>query len=370
MRAAASFTVHGLIFASLGALIALSGCAAQGGGEKKSIKEAADTFSKIVSSSADIVREEARAKVAIRRDEAIVFYLTRGDDPTNITRGGEVRSFANYVCAGTGALQTQSAALDFASTYAKSVNALATPAGDTFAEQWARYLELRGPAPSLKEPEVGRSASQRFSECTAEVSQLLPPKGVAATDVSDEAAVAGVLAAVEAAKELVTALKTLATRGLKAANEAQARDRVRNFVNANDERVAALLGTDLRPEVLRDAWQRRKARSLVRPYYSFAQMIGEAKPSVMPGAVLERSAVVHAQLQEFDALRSTSSPEKVILGIAQAQKALKDAVNSPDAQSSLDVFLSALLSDLDGLKKDYDDLAKKAEAASKAIRDI
>src|SRR5688572_23119333 len=59
MLAIASSMIRTVALGSMGVLMALSGCAAQGGGEKKSIKDAADAFSKIVTTSTDIVREEA-----------------------------------------------------------------------------------------------------------------------------------------------------------------------------------------------------------------------------------------------------------------------------------------------------------------------
>ena len=58
----------------------------------------------------------------------------------------------------------------------------------------------------------------------------------------------------------------------------------------------------------------------------------------------------------------------MVVGIATAQKALKDAVNSDDYNNaSLLTFFQSLLSDLEDIKKDYDDVESKAKAARESI---
>ncbi|WP_395378108.1 hypothetical protein [Marinicella sp. W31] len=345
----------------------LSGCP----GTKK-LTTPIDNFNQIVESGTELVQTELKFKPSVRRDEAIVFYLINGNDPTNISSENVNRSFANYVCAGSSSLSSQLHALNFAAEYARTAKNIARPASDDFVDQWARYLELKQEVPLLEPNRENNSSSIRKS-CIDSIQKLIPPTGKVATDVSDEIATSGVIAAYAATKELLNSLKGLATRGLSVVNEAKAFERLKEFVNKNHENVKRILGSDLRPDQIDDAWERRKARSLIRPYYLFSELLKRNHPEIKMSNVeiLEVATRIEIQLQEYDAISATQSPSKIIVGIAISQEKLFEAVNDDNYQSeSLISFFDNFIGDLKSIKESYDEVKLKAREARLAFGEL
>ena len=95
------------------------------------------------------------------------------------------------------------------------------------------------------------------------------------------------------------------------------------------------------------------------------------KKKMTPTELLDVATKIEIQLQEYDAIRATKSPDKVVIGVGTAQQALKDAVNSADYdRESLFTFFQSLLGELETIEKDYDEVKSKAEAARQAIAEL
>ena len=341
-------------------VITLLGCATS-----KQKTEPVDAFSKVVDTSLEIVKAELKFKPSVRRDEAIVSYINNGGDSDNINSENVNQSFANYVCVGSKSLSKPLVALEFVATYARTAKSISTPAGDSFAEQWARFNEEFKLKPIQESKDKDADLKVK---CIAEVLDSVPPKGEVLTDASDESLVGGLITAYSSIEELINSLKKLGKGVLAVANEKQARTRLKSFVNANDEEVNKVLSNDLNPEIIKDAWERRKKRSLFRPYYLFTTMV---ETDMSPTKLLETASAIDIHLQEYDAIRTTKSPDKLLLGIAIAQEELKLAVNKDEFNSAtLFAFFQTLLGDLETLKMDYEDVESKAKDARQAIRNL
>ena len=338
-----------------------------------STQDAIEAFSDVVGTAAEAVSVEVKRNASVRRDEAIAYFLAKGDDPANITHAGVERSFANYVCAGSAELRRETAALKVLSAYSSAAAGIVAPGGDTFAEQWSRLtlqpqevFELAGQR-SAADDTPSPPGSATFSTCVNEVLRMVPPKGEVATELSNEGALV-VITALTSIKSLMDSVAKLATDGLKAVSEVESRKKLKTFVNSQHEQFQSLLGTDLRSEVLDNAWARRKARALLRPYYSFSHMLKDFEPSVRPYSVLEVATEVNIELSEYDAMLVAQPPSVAIRSIAQAENSLHDLVNNDSMPlGTILASLKILSGNLKTLSSDHDDLAKKAGEVARAL---
>ncbi len=344
--------------------------------KQQTLESVTKGFTDAVTASTDTLEIEIKNKPAVRRDEALERFLRNPNDETNFTPAtGEPRAFARYVCAGTGALYKEKAALGFARTYAATCQGIVKPGGDTFAEQWKKYMELQKPAASLvsPEPETGKAKTSEdlFNDCVEELANaktgLLAFNGVAASDTSDEVAFAAVPAAIAAYQAFYDALKKAATDGLKVVNQVQARRKFTEYVKATHQHFQALVGSDLSSDRLKDAWTRRKAHALWAPYVTFTRIVELRTANAPQFEIKELAIKLRTELAEYDALRGTGSPDRIVKSLSAAEDAVYQAAT--DERVSLDAivsFLQAVASDAKAMKNDYQDLQKKTSEAYSA----
>ena len=347
----------------------LSGCAGITTAPTDTINDVTKAFGDVVSASATALAAEETAKPAVRRDEAVMYWMVQGDNPTNLTSAALPRSFSNYVCAGSGALRKAQSFVTYAQSYATSVRGITTPGGDTFAAQWKKFKDNeKSPVSDLKPLEPKNTSPEIFKTCADGVVRVVGFYGTPATDTSDEVAI-GVSAVWEAFVALSKALETAAKDGLKAINEIESRKKFSEFVTAQHQRFGAALGQNLSPEVLDAAWERRKARALWKPYGTFLEMMN-LKPTV--GA--DRSKIValasrlNLEMVEYDTLQTIGAPGNIVKKLATAESRLYEvATDDKVSLSTVVAFLQALSADATQLTNDYATAKSKAAAAQAAL---
>lgn len=318
-------------------------------------------FSEVVASGTTAINTEIAAKPAVRRDEALMYYFAHPDDPGNLTRAGVPRSFANYVCAGQGSLSKQTAELEYLKAYGDSLAAVTKPGADTFAGQWKKYKELRATGREPPKPgETPPPPNALFDQCVAEVLPLLQFPGVSATDFTNESPLGFLLGL----KSLLDAVEQVGKSALKGVNEVESRRLFTEMVTGQHEEFRLRLGNELNPAMLDNAWQRRKARALWRPYRTFSRMM-ELDPVSKREEILKMADEVNRQLAEYDALTRTKSPADVVVAIAKAEEALYDVATNKDLSPSdiLD-FLILLGKDVEQIKEDYEALGEAVRTAT------
>ncbi|HZG08028.1 MAG TPA: hypothetical protein VEZ70_03510 [Allosphingosinicella sp.] len=335
--------------------VALSGCGTMA--PSGQIAEVTTKFSDIVKSSSDTLLTETGAKTSVRRDEVLMHYISRGDNPGSITRAGVPRSFANYVCVGSSSLVNQTAFLDYSKAYSDALAGITKPGASTFAGQWKKYQELKKADTQAITPPEQMMPGDLFEKCTADVSARLTFEGVPASDFTNESAIGFVLGL----EQLVRAVETTLATGLKVGNEIESRRMFSRLVIAQHEDFQSRLSNDLRPDLLDNAWERRKSRALWRPYRTFARMM-ELDPARDRAEIYKLADETNAGLAEFDALRKTKSPATVVKSLAVAENAIYEvATNEKLSPRQLLSFLASIATDLEQIGKDYKGVKEAAD---------
>jgi len=362
---------HGAIALSM----LLCGCATTA--SQTTLTNVTDKFAQVVSSSSGLLKTEIDNKPKVRRGEALEMFLRDPHNKTNFTVDQDpAAAFAIYVCAGSGALHKEKSFLDFANTYATGAQGIVKPGGNSFAEQWKKYLDLRKP---VELPKEGAAAdSDAFKQCRTETAALLNFRGTTAFDESDEAAfLLGLPAAIDAYKTLLDALENAAKDGLAAVNQIEARKKFKAYVNAMHPKFVAALDTDLPQQRMQDSWKRRQGYALWAPFQTFAQIVAIRKQHEAPldaaqmYEIKELALKLQSELAEYDAMRSAAPPDKMAAALQTAEDAVYKAAN--DDKISLDEILDILIAvagDLQTAQKDYDAIrqaADKAAAATSAV---
>jgi hypothetical protein len=374
-----SHRANALAFFLLSALL-LVGCAQYKTltfAKESSLEAATKSFSDIVASSSGSLQLEIRDKPRVRRGEALELFLNDPTNEQNFTLGGDKRAFARYVCAGTGALQKEKAFLDFAKTYASGAQGIVKPGGDSFAEQWKKFRELEQPVGDMNSEGKDAPGQTSYDKCVVELvgtdtaAGLLAFKGLPASDTSDEIAPLAIPAALEAFQALFSALQKAATDGLKAVNAVEARRKFTAYVVQMHEQFQGSLSSDLSSDRIRDAWIRRKAYALWAPYLTFTRILGLKKRNASNYQIKELAVKLEAELGEYDAIRATDPPDRIVKALSSAEQAVYEAAESNKVSLNAVVdFLTALAADVNGLKADYTDVDKKASAVISASADV
>jgi hypothetical protein len=360
---------------ALALALLLGGCATTA--TQTTLSNVTDKFSQVVSSSSSLLKTEIDNKPKVRRGEALEHFLNRPGDANNFTGEDMHDAFAVYVCAGANSLQKEKAFLDFAAAYAGGAQGIVKPGGNSFAEQWKKYQDLRKPVEIPKLHEQGDSRKP-FDVCRGELTAADGPlafKGVSIFDNADEMAPGAILGAIEAYRALFDALEKAATDGLKVANQIEARNKFKNYVLAVHDRFAGTLSTDLSADRLKDSWQRRKAYALWAPYQTFARIVtirkkqtGELDAARMY-EIKELALKLESELAEYDALRKANPPDKMVAALTEAEAAVYAAATKDDISlDSIVEFLTLLLDDLKTAQSDYDAIAKAAANAQSASK--
>jgi hypothetical protein len=312
------------------------------------------SFANVVTSSANILQTEISSKPAVRRAEAMELFLANPNDENNFTFGGDQRAFAQYACAGSGALHREKNFLDFAKAYATAAQGITKPGGDSFAEQWKKFQELRHKempeAPKDKnEDETGEKIGQQklFEQCTIDVLKLIDFKGVPARDTTDEIAFAAIPAAIAAFQKLFSALEQIATDGLKSINTIEARKNLASYVQKMHSSFQSALSNELPPEKLDDAWQRREAQSLWAPYITFSQILTLKKKNASIYEIKELVVKLDSEMVAYDSIKSSRPPSDIVKALSTADDALfKAATDDKSSLAAISTLLGAIASDI------------------------
>lgn len=252
------------------------------------------------------VNAETETKVTVRRDEAIRYWLARGNDDkgTNINSANPRESFARYVCAGSGALNSVNAQMTYLDAYAGGLQAAIEPGPDTFAGQFARFLDRSSKSPKLDLPKAN-SATAEFRSCFKDTDELLTiyEAGAPASDTTDEFSLATASAVFKAGEALISALESLAKDGLKIVNDVEARAHLKRFVKENREDLGMVLDEFKAKGKLDDAWRRREAFVLGSAYEKFKTVVNDQAPSVAPEKLRASALAVSNDLSAFDKMR-------------------------------------------------------------------
>jgi hypothetical protein len=206
---------------------------------------------------------------------------------------------------------------------------------------------------------------------------------VPATDRQDEVVLAAIPAAIAAYQALFSALEAAAKDALKITNQVKAKAVLKEYVIAMHPRFLATQQGDLNGDKLADAWNRRKAQSLWAPRITFARILAVANscpvqtpnaaakaaapaPCIAPGSdklyqIKSLSAALNSELAEYDALRLSQAPDKVLDALVAAEATLyKTATDDSFTASDAYDALEALLTDIVLAGSDY-------KAASTAV---
>ena len=314
-------------------------------------------FGTVVSDSTSVVTAEINAKIAVRRDEIVMYYLLHPRDATNLTSDGKPRSFANFVCAGRGSLGGQTAGLEYLKAYSDSASDIIKPGGDTLAEQWKKAKSLSAKPEKLTASTPAENPKSAVDGCVAQVVPTLSFEGVSATDFSNESP----LAVIEGLAGLLKTLETVAKDTLKGSNELLARRRFSELVEQQHDDFRVRLANYIDPDKLDNAWTRRKARSLWRPYRAFSRMM-DMDPATKRDEIVTAAADINKQLSDYDALSRTKRPSEVVAALAKAEQALHDVATNKNANpADILVLLDLLARDVDQIKKDYEEVGKSAD---------
>jgi hypothetical protein len=360
---------------ALALALLLGGCATTA--SQTTLSNVTDKFSQVVSSSSSLLKTEIDNKPKVRRGEALELFLRDPHNKINFTADQDTAAaFAVYVCAGSNALHKEKSFLNFANAYATAAQGIVKPGGNSFAEQWKKYLDLRKP---VELPKEGAAAdTDAFKQCNTETAALLTFKGTTAFDQSDEAAfLLGLPAALEAYKTLLDALQNAAKDGLAVANQIEARKKFMAYVNAMHPKFVAALDTELPQQRLQDSWKRRKGYALWAPYQTFVRIVairkkqtGELDAAQM-FEIKELALKLQGEMAEYDALRTATPPDKMAEGLMAAEAKVYEAAN--DEHISLDTvldFLTDLVNFLQTAEKDYNAIQSAAERAAAATSAI
>jgi hypothetical protein len=322
-----------------------------------------------------VAKTETDAKRLVRRDEAIRYWLARGDDETgiNITSSNPADSFARYVCAGTGALTFANADVTYFSAYAAAAQAAVDPGPDTFAGQFAKFLDQNSAPKVLDLPPADTKAAKLFSQCFATVGPLLTDykRGYPASDTSDEFVLAAIPAAISAGQTLISSLETLAKDALKVLNAVQQRKHLKDFMAANADNLKKVANDPSGASKLDAAWSRREAFVLGTAYEKFEVILNTKNRVADAGKLRAAGLEVASELASYDAMAATKKPSEVFKSWVTAQATLQKDVNDDSISlNAIIAFMQSTESELSSIKTDYSDSSTKFNALVQSIKAV
>jgi hypothetical protein len=354
---------------SLGA----TGCATTQAGSGDDISTAAKSLATQTDTLATVAKTEADAKPTVRRDEAIRYWIASGDDATgrNLTSSNPHDSFARYVCAGSGALESVNASITYLRAYSGGAQAAVDPGPDTFAGQFAKFLDQNSPAKMIALPPKDTTAANVFSACFSSAQALLSvyERGVPASDNSDEFALTAIPAVIAAGEKLISSLETLAKDALKALNAAQQRKHLQDFMSANAANLTTVESNLQAANKLDDAWTRREAFVLGTAYEKFKVIMNDKNRAADASKIRAAGLEVSSELDAYDAMIAAKKPSEVAKAWISAQSTLQKDVNDNSISiSAILAFMQSTESELSTIKSDYTDSNTKFKALVQSVK--
>jgi hypothetical protein len=355
--------------------LSVGACATVSAGTGDDLSTAVKSLATQTDTLASVVKTESDAKPTVRRDEAIRYWISHGDDTTgtNINSSNPQDSFARYVCAGTGALGSVNASLTYMKAYSSAAQAAVDPGPDTFTGQFAKFLDQNSAAKVIKLPaDSTTTAAGLFTACFNNVNSLLDiyNRGMTASDTSDEFVLAAIPAIISAGQTLVSSLETLAKDALKALNAVQQRKHLQAFIAANATDITKVENNLQTNSKLDDAWQRREAFVLGTAYEKFKIILNDKNPKADTSKVRAAGLEVSSELATYDAMVATKKPSEVVKAWMAAQTTLeKDAKDNSISVASIIAFMQSVESDFSTIKSDYADTGTKFNALVQSLKD-
>lgn len=302
----------------------------------------------------------AKASVKLLADQrhrvARVAYANNVVVLSQPTDSSAEKEFSNFVCQGAGSLSQARASLRVLGLYGKSITDLLEKPEQDVASLLESIATVEERQATLKIP---KPSSER-SDCADEVTALLELKVLTTPET-------GFLAVVATAKALADGLNKVAVAGLGMADEAARARALKRYITANKDNIDGLLemlgeksaeyneickavnsprvlckmykekpdgaaADYIIPEPNKLAaqllWQ--KWASLRQPYLHFLAFRAYAPTAASPqdkARAMDMAMRVHRQLGEFDALRTTASPQLLAQGLREAQQGLLDVAD-------------------------------------------
>lgn len=368
MRIPQSVTVMGLS-------LVLSACATQGAHAGEDLSAAVKSLANQTEALKTVAKTEADAKVTVRRDEAIRYWISHGDDTkgVNLTSSNPGDSFAHYVCAGSGALESVNAATTYMAAYSSAAQAAVDPGPDTFSGQFAKFLDQNSPAKTVALPPETTKASQIFADCVSRIAPLLElyNRGTPASDTADEFAVALIPAAIAAGQKLISSLETLAKDGLKLLNAAQQRKHLRAFMSANAVDLKQVEDALQANNKLDDAWARRQAFVLGSGYEKFVLIMGDKNRAADAAKLRAAGLEVSTLLAPYDSMAATKKPSEVVKAWVAAQAAfMKDVNDDSISIAGIIGYLQTAEAQLSAIQSDYKDSSTKFATLVQSLKAV
>ena len=318
----------------------LSGCAT-----RSLYSQAGEQFSKGYEAAGNIVDAALATVVRDTRRLAVVYYLVNGDSDKNIDAANPADAFRRYACAGVGTYDNERLALGVIDIYGRMIAELSAEPSDNIVQLWASIRALRKPLQPLAYPAVEPAA---FDNCIVSLDgSLVPPKGDPIVPLIRETPLVP-FAAYESLGNLVDSAKAFVIAGLRIVDDAARAKAIREYVFANRETVARVIGSinedgshnegEITDAALKTALDTRRRSALVSPWYQFTNMLTLDRTGAAHRIVAAGEAI-HAALGEFDALRVQPDPRNVMKAVRGAQAELLRLANGElTAQEAWSIF--------------------------------
>lgn len=336
------------IVLSASAALVLGGCNAT----TSTYVKAGEGFSATIDSAKTSIKLLADQRTRVAR----VAYANNLIFRNQVAGGSVEKEFGDFVCKGTGALADARAGMSVLGQYGKSVNDLLKKPDQDVKSLWESMATIEERQARLKDPKP----STEQADCADEVAGLLelemaavPESGLLAGILTINSVVGGLNKAVEA------------VMGMK--DEAARAEALQAYINANTKNVADLIelidqtsaeyddlcrnagksrvfckaytkkpegaaADHVLPEPNKLAaqllWQ--KWASLRQPYLhfqAFAASVPVARTPEQKARAMDMALRIHRQLGEYDALRTTPSPQVLATGLREAHQELVNVAN-------------------------------------------
>lgn len=326
-------------------LLALSGCGATTSSYVKANQGFAETMDDTKASVKLLADQRTRvARVAYANN-----LIVRNRAVSNTVE----KEFGDFVCKGTGALAEARASIGVLAKYGKSVDELLKVPNHDLASLWESMATIDERQAKLKK--IKPSTEQ--AECADEVAGLL---------VLDMPTVpeSGLVAGIVGLKTLIDGLNTALVAVASIQDEAARAKALQVYIASNSKHVADLIGKFDQTSAEYDAlcrnagkgrvfcklytekpdgaaadyvipepnklaaqflWQ--KWASLRQPFLHFQAFALSAPAARTPeekARAMDMALRIHRQLGEYDALRTTPSPQMLAAALREAQQALAD----------------------------------------------
>jgi hypothetical protein len=198
------------------------------------------------------------------------------------------------------------------------------------------------------------------------VKKDVPPEGFNAVP-ERRVAVLETIAAVTALQELIKSVHDLVKEGFKIATEAKQRVTLKEFIERNKANYNKVIGEDLSSSELTNAFELRRKIAVAAPYYAFEDMM-KLSTTTDRREIIKRGMEINQDLAEYDAIRILKPPAAVAGQFKEINEKLQNFVDGKTSLAEIIQFLSETASELENVKKNYDDVAKKYQSLLDALK--